>query len=362
MAETVPRDYYEVLGVPNDADEKAIKEAFRALALKYHPDRNKEPDAEARFKEIAEAYAVLSDPKKRAEYDARGYAGVAGFSPEDLFGGIDFEEIFGGHDFGFGGNIFDRLFRRHRGPARGVNLEVGLEIPLERVISGGEETVRFPRTSACPVCHGSGARPGTSPRKCTECDGTGRKVFKRQQQNITIQQFATCPACQGRGEFIDKPCHECHGSGEVERTDTITVKIPVGVEEGMALRVAGHGMASPESGGTPGDLFVVIRSQPDPRFERQGVDLWRTQTLELTDAVLGTTVEVPTLDEAVTVTIAPGTQPDSVLRLRGKGLPAFGAGPQGDLYLNVRVRIPEHLSKEERQHFERLRELHGPPD
>ena len=357
MAESVPRDYYEVLGVPSDADEKTIRDAFRALALKYHPDRNKAPEAEARFKEIAEAYAVLSDPSKRAEYDARGYAGVAGFSPEDLFGGINFEEIFAGHDFGFGGGMFDRLFRRHRGPTPGANLEVNLEIPLERVVSGGEETVHFPRTATCSACHGSGAKSGKSPRKCVDCDGSGTKVFKRQQQNVTIQQIATCPACHGRGQFIDDPCLECHGSGEVQRSENITVKIPVGVEEGMALRVAGHGMASPEPGGPPGDLFVVIHSRPDSRFERRGADLWRTQTLEFTDAVLGTTVEVPTLDEAVTVTVAPGTQPDAVLRLRGKGLAVFGGGPHGDLYLNVRVRIPEHLSREERRHFKRLREL-----
>jgi molecular chaperone DnaJ len=324
MVESVPRDYYEVLGVPSDADGKTIKDAFRTLALKYHPDRNKAPDAEARFKEIAEAYAVLSDPN--------------------------------------GGGLFDRLFRRHRGPVPGANLEVNLEIPLERIVSGGEETVHFPRTAVCSACHGSGAKPGTSPRACAECDGSGSKVFKRKQKNVTIQQIATCPSCHGRGQFIDDPCRECHGSGEVQRTDTITVKIPVGVEEGMALRVAGHGMASAEAGGTPGDLFVVIHSRPDPRFERRGADLWRTQALDLTDAVLGTTVQVPTLDEAVTVKIEPGTQPDSVLRLRGKGLPVFGGGPHGDLYLDVQVQIPERLSREERRHFKRLRELRGSRD
>ena len=164
MAETAPRDFYEVLGVPRDADEKTIKDAFRALALEYHPDRNKSPEAEARFKEIAEAYAVLSDPRKRAEYDARGFAGVAGFSPEDLFGGIDFEEIFAGHDFGFGGGLFDRLFRRHRGPAPGANVEVVLDIPLERVVSGGEETVQFPRTAPCSTCRGW-RRRGAGPRR-----------------------------------------------------------------------------------------------------------------------------------------------------------------------------------------------------
>ena len=173
MATTTPRDYYEVLGVPRDADQKLIKDTFRQLALKYHPDRNKEPGAEERFKEIAEAYAILSDPKKRAEYDARGYAGVAGFSAEDLFGGIDFDDIFGGLGFEFGGDLFDRFFRRRRrGPVRGADREFDLEIPLERVLTGGEETLRLPRETMCPACHGSRAEPGTSPRACKTCSVT----------------------------------------------------------------------------------------------------------------------------------------------------------------------------------------------
>jgi molecular chaperone DnaJ len=287
MADSTPRDYYEVLGIGRDADEKAIKEAFRKLALKYHPDRNKAPDAEARFKEIAEAYAVLSDPRKRADYDMRGRAGVAGFSPEDLFGGIDFDEIFGGHDFGFGTGIFDRFFRRRQGPARGANLEATLEIPLERVITGGEETVRFARLRPCPACQGSGAAAGTTPRKCADCDGSGRRVQRRDEQGVHIQQITTCATCLGKGQFIDKPCAECRGTGSVDRPETITVKVPAGVEEGMALRVAGHGEASAEAGGSPGDLFVVIRTRPDSRFERRGADLWRYQIIDVPDAALG---------------------------------------------------------------------------
>lgn len=357
MADTGRRDYYEVLGVAREADEKAIKDAFRKLALKYHPDRNKAPDAEARFKEIAEAYAVLSDPRKRADYDLRGHAGVAGFSPEDLFGGIDFEEIFGGHDFGFGTGIFDRFFRHRRGPARGANLEVGLQIPLERVVTGGEETVRFARIRACQACRGSGAAAGTTPRKCADCDGTGRRIERRDEHGVHIQQISTCATCLGRGEFIDKPCADCRGTGSVERPETITVKVPVGVEEGMALRVAGHGEPCPEPGGSPGDLFVVIRTRPDSRFERRGADLWRSEAVEVPDAVLGTKLEVPTLDEPVTVTIPAGTQPESLLRLRNKGLPHFGGASRGDLYLNIRVKVPERLSREEREHYRRLREL-----
>lgn len=363
MPEAARRDYYEVLGVPRDVDAKAIKAAFRALALKYHPDRNKEPGAEERFKEIAEAYAILSDPKKRADYDAHGHAGTAGFSAEDLFGGIDFEDIFGGLgiDFGagFSGGPFSQFFRRHRAaPVRGANLETELEISLERVVSGGEETLHLAHWAECAACRGSGARAGTSPRQCQTCSGTGRKASQSRRGGITFQQIVTCPDCRGQGTVIDDPCPECHGQGRVQRTETLALKIPIGMDDGMALRVPGHGEAAPEPGGTPGDLYVVIRSKPDSRFERRGSDLWRVEVVEVADAVLGTTIEVPTLDGTVTVTVPPGTQPDTVLRLRGKGLPEFGGdGAHGDLYLSLRVRLPETLSFEETQLYRRLREL-----
>jgi molecular chaperone DnaJ len=210
---TTSRDYYDVLGVPRDADQKAIKDAFRTLALQYHPDRNKEPGAEERFKEIAEAYAVLADPQKRAAYDAGGVAGVSGFSPEDLFSGIDFEDIFGGPGFDFGGGgLFDRFFRRQRrpaGPPRGQDLEVELEVPLARVATGGEETVHFRHPAVCPACHGSGAQAGTTPRRCDACHGTGQHVSSRRESGITFQQITTCPTCHGRGTIIDTPCSEC---------------------------------------------------------------------------------------------------------------------------------------------------------
>jgi len=359
------RDYYEVLGVLHDADQKAIKEAFRKLALIYHPDRNKAPDAEEKFKEIAEAYAVLSDPDKRAKYDARGFAGVADFSPEDLFGGIDFGDIFGdmGFGFGFGGeSIFDRFFRHHRvSPSRGQDLEVHLVVPLEHVYRGGEETVRFTRYITCPVCSGSGARPGTTPRKCETCGGTGRKVITRDQQqeagSVRFQQITVCPTCHGKGVFIDEPCSECHGRGQVEKEESLKVQIPVGVEEGTALRIAGHGMPSEQEGGSPGDLYVTVTSAPDSRFERVGADLWRRETLEISDAVLGTKIKVPTLEGEVEVKVPPGTQPEEVLRLRGKGLPRFGKNGRGDLNLSIQVHIPHKLSAEERALFEQLREL-----
>jgi molecular chaperone DnaJ len=350
-----PRDYYEVLGVPRDADTKAIKDAFRQLALKYHPDRNKEPGASDRFKEIAEAYAVLSDPQKRAEYDARGHAAVAGFSPEDLFGGIKFEDIFGGLGFDLGGpNLFDRLFRR-RAPARGENLEVAITVPLERILKGGEEPVRVSRRATCQTCRGSGAKPGTKPRTCPKCGGSGQLVRTERKGGVSLQQITTCPDCRGRGTIIDAPCPDCAGTGQVTRDEVLTVRIPVGVEEGMVLRIPGHGLPADKPGLPPGDLFLIVHSASDPRFERHGRDLYRTETIDVVDAVLGTTIDVPTLDGQATVKVPAGTQPESILRLRGKGLPAFGDGARGDLYVRLQVHIPERLSDRQRHLFEQLK-------
>ena len=355
-----------MLGVAKDADQKAIKDAFRALAMKYHPDRNKEAGAEDRFKEIAEAYAILSDPKKRAEYDARGFAGVQGFSQEDLFGGINFEDIFGGLNmdfggFGFGGGSpFEGFFHRRRsGPARGANIEVEVDIPLERVVSGGEEHVRLHRPASCEACHGTGAKSGTSPKPCDACKGTGRitRSSQKDKGHVLIQQISTCPQCHGRGSIIEQPCPECHGSGQTEKSEDLTVKIPKGVEEGMVLRIPGKGMTSGDAGGVTGDLYVVVRTRSDPRFQRDGADLIRQEVIPLTDAVLGTTLQVPTLEGSASVTIPPGTQPGAVLRLKGKGLPEFGNGHHGELYLRIDVRIPEKLSHEERELYEKLREL-----
>jgi molecular chaperone DnaJ len=352
------RDYYDVLGVSRDADEREIRDAFRRLALRYHPDRNKEPDAEERFKEIAEAYAVLSDPAKRRDYDMRGAASVAGFSPEDLFAGMDLGDLLGGLGLGFGEDLFGGLFgrARRRRPARGEDLEVRVEIPLERVLTGGEQSVQVTRLAACDACRGSGARAGTAPEACGACGGTGQRVASRTEPGVLVRQITTCPECRGSGRLIRDPCPECAGTGTVARREDLTVRIPVGAEEGMALRVAGHGMASPETGVPPGDLFVMLHTAPDPRFARNGVDLWRAETVEVADAALGTRLRVPSLDgRDATVTVPAGTQPDTVLRMRGKGLPPLGGGPRGDLYVRVLVRVPESLTDEERALYERLR-------
>ena len=348
-----------MLGIDRGAEQKAVKDAFRNLAMKYHPDRNKEAGSEARFKEIAEAYAVLSDPKKRAEYDACGFPGVEGFSQDDLYGGINFEDIFGGLSFDFGGPFSGFFHRRPTGPVRGDNIEMELSVPLARVAAGGEETIRLSRPVACPACRGTGAEGGAVPQKCDACNGKGRIARSNQKEHLLIQQITTCPACHGRGTLIDHPCPTCGGSGEVDSEETLTVKIPVGIEDGMALRIPGKGMKSPDSGGVAGDLFVVVHSMPDPRFERDGADLFRRVSIPLTDAVLGTTLQVPTLNGTFSVTIPPGTQPGAMLRLKGLGLPEFGGGRNGQMYLRIDVQIPEKLTDPERELYERLRAIGG---
>jgi molecular chaperone DnaJ len=361
MTTVAQRDYYDVLGVPRNADDKAIKDAFRKLALQYHPDRNKAPDAEEKFKEVAEAYAVLSDPAKRAEYDRRGFAGVAGFSPADLFSGIDFEDLFGGLGLDFGESIFDRFFgRRRRGPVRGADLQLEVFVPLERIAQGGEEPIRFDRIDVCRDCGGAGAKAGTKPRTCTTCGGTGQKTTSRREAGVFIRQSTPCPDCHGRGTLIDTPCPTCGGSGRTQHEESLSIRIPIGADDGLVLRVAGKGYAAEQAGAPPGDLHVIVRTAPDERFARDGADLLREECIDVTDATLGAELSVPTLDGPVAVKVPPGTQPDAQLRLRGKGLPRFGGKGRGDLYVRLRLRVPQRLSSEERELYERLRALRAP--
>lgn len=350
-----------MLGVAKDADQKAIKDAFRNLAMKYHPDRNKEPDAEARFKEIAEAYAILSDAKRRADYDTQGFAGVGDVSQQDIFSGINFDDIFAGFNFNFGaGNPFESFLHPHpSGPARGANIEVDLFVSLERIASGGEESIQLSHPAKCMACHGLGTKNGESPKNCSACGGTGRITQSRREKNdhVLIQQISICHACNGSGKIIEHPCPECHGSGETDKIESLTVKIPKGIEEGMALRIHGKGMPSPDADGIDGDLLVVVRARPDPRFIREGADLVAQETISLLDAVLGTTLKVPTLGGSASVTIPPGTQPGTVLRLKDKGLPQFGSTHNGVMYLRLAVKIPEKISSEERELYEKLRKF-----
>ncbi|MCW8918246.1 MAG: J domain-containing protein [Gammaproteobacteria bacterium] len=359
------RDYYEVLGVPRDADEKAIKRAYKRQAMKYHPDRNKDPDAEEKFKELAKAYALLSDPQKRKMYDAGGMGGVSHFSDEDLFRNVDFGDIFGGFgvDFGVGGgSIFDRFFRQpQQRQTHGVDLRVRMPVTLDRVCHGGSELLRFTRRVACPACHGHGTRSGKPPAQCQRCQGSGRQVIASEegggQDYIQLQRVVSCPACHGRGVVIDDPCPRCGGTAEVEREESLKITIPAGIEDGSVMRVPGHGLPAGEAGMPAGDLYVEVYTLGDPRFQRHGADLWHTERLSVPHAVLGAKLRVPTVDGEVDVTIPPGMQPDEMLRLRGKGLPRYRAKGLGDLILRIEVVIPERLSDEERGLYQRLAAL-----
>jgi molecular chaperone DnaJ len=355
------RDYYEELGIPRDADEKAIKDAYHRLAMKWHPDRNKSPEAEERFKRIATAYAILSDPKKRAKYDARGFEGVAHFSQDDLFSGLDLGSLFGDLGFGFGPggeSIFDRFFHRERKSQRGHDIRISVEIPLEKILHGGSQRVRFSRTTVCPHCHGYGTADGHPPPRCPDCGGSGHKVIlsKKQQarQTLHVQHIVTCPRCRGQGTLPGEFCPLCNGEGVVTEPVILQIEIPKGIEDGMSLRVPGHGEPGEVAYVAAGDLFIRIHTKPDGRFQRRGADLWRSETLSPDEAALGTHRIVPTLDGDVEVTIPAGSQPDEVLRLKGKGLPRYGSAGYGDLNIRLQVQIPTTLTEREKQLYQAL--------
>ena len=353
------QDYYTILGVPRDADDQAIKRAFRKLAFEYHPDRNKAPGAEDRFKEISEAYAVLSDPQKRAAFDAGEAQGASVSAAEDIFSNIDFRDLFSGLGFDFAGaGRFDHFMRQRRArTSRGANLETELGISLQRVATGGEETLHLRRPAACATCHGTGAQPGTQPERCPDCQGRGEQIQQWHQGGLIMRRVITCARCQGQGHLYVSRCSTCRGRGVIERDEQVTIHIPMGVEDGMVLRVPGQGLPSPGPGGVPGDLFVVLRVAPDDRFERRGVDLWQRVTLSVEDGVLGTQVEIPTLQGPYRLNVPAGTQPETVLRLRHYGLPEFGGQRQGDMYVRVQLHIPERLSRQEREPYEYLRAI-----
>lgn len=360
------RDYYEILGVPKDADQKTIKDAYHRLAMKWHPDRSKSPDAEQHFKEIAKAYAILSDPKKRAQYDAGGFEGIAHYSHDDLFRNIDLGSIFGDIGFGFGpggDSIFERFFQQPRkAKTRGEDIHINLEIPLELVAKGGSESLQFTHPATCSRCGGYGTKNGKPPPPCKACAGSGHKVLRSQQQrdgghSFQFQQLTTCPTCHGYGIQIEEPCPECSGSGKIQQPKKLKLEIPAGIEDGMTLRIPNHGHPGTTPRSQAGHLYVTIHTSPDHRFQRRGIDLWRSETVQLDEAVLGTKLLVPTLDGNVEVTIPPGVQPDEILRLRGKGLPRYQSNQHGDLNLRIQIHVPTELSKEEKQHYEALQAL-----
>lgn len=353
----VYKDYYKILGVSRDASKEEIKRAYRRLALKYHPDRNKSPDAEERFKEISEAYAVLSDDEKRRQYDMLGHEGIgARYRPEDLFRGIDFEDIFGDLGFGSFERIFDLLFGRR--PAaerirRGSDLRYDLEVALEEVARGGTTVLRIPRRESCPACKGTGAKPGTSKKACLKCRGTGRIEHTRTSGYATFVQITPCDFCRGSGYVIEDPCQECKGTGSVTTFRSIEVKIPPGVEDGSSLLLRGKGEPG-LNGGPPGDLYVVIHVKPHPLFERRGKDLIYEATIDVVKAALGGEIEVPILlGGKIKMNIPPGTQTGDVLKSRGYGLPSMN-GERGDLLIKVRVETPTNLTSRARQLLKEL--------
>ncbi|MHC4548920.1 MAG: molecular chaperone DnaJ [Planctomycetota bacterium] len=348
------RDYYEVLGVPKNADAGAIKGAYRKIALKHHPDKNPgSKEAEERFKEAAEAYEVLSDAEKRSAYDRFGHAGLGGAGPhfttvEDIFSA--FGDIFGGR----GGSVFDELFdtfgggrtRTRAARNRGAHLKVDLEITLEDVQSGVKRTIEIRRNETCAQCRGTGAKSGTSPSRCGQCGGRG---FVAVQQGF-FSMRTTCPRCRGTGEVIETPCPGCTGRGAVAQDREVTVTIPPGVEAGMQLRLAGEGEPGPR-GGPRGDLFVEIHVKPHPLFRRQGDDILLEVPIGFAQAALGTDIDVPTLKGKSRLKIPKGTQPGAVLRMRGLGLPRLDGYGVGHQMVRIVVEVPGKLTKEQEEHL-----------
>ncbi len=348
------RDYYEILGVEKDADEKDIKKAYRRVAMKYHPDRNPEdPDADNKFKEASEAYEVLSDSEKRAAYDQFGHAGVEGQMGGGGFSGGSgsFSDIFGdvfGDIFGGGGG------RGRGGAQRGSDLRYTLDISLEDAVRGTTVEIRVPTLVACSTCDGSGARKGSSPTTCGTCGGAGQ--VRMQQGFFQVQQ--TCPTCRGRGTTISDPCPSCRGQGRVEKTKKLSVKVPPGVDTGDRIRLAGEGEAGTE-GGPPGDLFVQMSVKQHPIFERDGKHLYCEIPITFADAALGGELEVPTLDGRVKLKIPPETQTGKLFRLRGKGVKPVRGGTVGDLLCRAVVETPVNLNKRQKELLRELQESMG---
>jgi molecular chaperone DnaJ len=341
------RDYYETLGVAKNASDEELKKAYRKLAMKYHPDRNPDSkEAEEKFKQAKEAYEVLSDEQKRGAYDRFGHAGVdpnAGMAGGGGMGGAGFADAFGdifGEIFGGGGG------RRGGGAQvyRGADLKYTLDISLEQAANGFDTEIRVPSWESCDVCHGSGAKPGTHPKTCHTCDGSG--AVRMQQGFFSVQQ--TCPTCHGSGKEITDPCIACDGVGRIRKNKTLQVKIPAGIDDGMRIRSAGNGEPG-VNGGPPGDLYVEIHLKPHGIFQRDGDDLHCELTIPFTTAALGGELEVPTLSGRGAITIPDGTQTGKTFRLRGKGIRGLRASYPGDLYCHISVETPVRLTEEQKK-------------
>ena len=347
------RDYYEVLGVSKGATDDEIKKSYRKLAKQYHPDLNPgDKAAEARFKEVNEAYEILSDKEKRARYDQFGHAGVdPNFNPGGGFGGgfggftdmgdIDLGDLFGsffGGGFGGGGSS------RRNDPQRGDTIRTGVAISFEEAAFGCEKEVTVSRTEQCDVCHGTGCAPGTTAEVCPDCHGSGTVRIQRGGGGFSFATTTTCPKCRGAGKIIHQPCKTCNGAGSVRRQKKLAVTIPAGIDNGQAVSLRGQGGAG-KNGGPAGDLLIAVTVRPHPTFRREGTSVYMDQPVSFVQAALGAELEIPTIDGTVKYTMPEGTQSGTTFRLRGKGIPGLNGRGRGDQYVTVKVQVPTGLSR-----------------
>jgi molecular chaperone DnaJ len=354
------RDYYEVLGVPKDASKPDIKKAYRKLALKYHPDRNKSPDAEEKFKEISEAYAVLSDDEKRSQYDQFGHEGINGhYNWEDIYRNTDFASIFRDLGFGFGGlgSIFDMFFggrtRRKSGPQKGADMRYDIEITLEEAAFGVEKEVEVPGFDTCETCKGTGLKPGAGSQKCPKCEGAGEVRYGKNFGGMYFTQVQPCRACNGTGVPLESLCQTCKGTGATQSLHLIKLKIPSGIDDGFSLRLSGDGKPG-FMGGPRGDLYVVVHVKPHELFQRRRDDILYELQISFPEATLGTKILVPTLHGETKLKIPSGTQSGTIFRLRGKGVPHMHGWGKGDQFVNVVVRTPTKLTNEQKKLIKEL--------
>ncbi len=347
------RDYYEVLGVPKNASQDDLKAAFRRLARQYHPDVNKAPDAEERFKEINEAFAVLSDDEKRAAYDRYGHAGVkgAGGAPDFSVDFGNFADIFE-EFFGMGG--FGRTSQRARNaPRRGADLQYKVSLTFEEAVFGVEKEVEISRDESCHTCRGTGAEPGTSPQRCPTCNGTGEVRQVRQTLLGSMVQVTTCPTCNGAGEVVSTPCHTCRGRGQERKTVHKVVSVPAGVDNGTQIRLAGEGQPG-ENMGPNGNLYLEVAVKPHQFFHRRDDNILLNLSINIAQAALGAEIEVPTLDGKAKLSVPAGTQPGNMFTLKGKGVPHLRSNGRGDELVMIEVEVPTRLSADQRRIFEEL--------
>lgn len=342
------KDYYQILGIQKNASQDEIKSAFRRLARQYHPDVCKEPGAVEKFKEINEAYQVLGDERKRAQFDTYGHVGFGGGNAGVDFSEINLEDLFGGMS-GFG-DMFETFFgggasqSRRTGPQRGSDLRYDVSITLEEAYSGIEKEIEIQHLRACTKCKGTGAEAGSKVNKCSSCSGTGSVRHTQRTIFGSFARVAPCVACQGTGERIESPCKSCRGAGRTNVKSKINVNIPAGIDDGYRLRISGSGDAG-SKGAPAGDLYVFITVKPHAKFKRQGDNLFTSETIDFVSAILGDEITIMMLNEKTLLKVPPGTQPNTVIRVKGKGMPRLSSGGSGDLFVEVQVQIPTRLSR-----------------